>query len=905
MDGFLVLIAVLVGLAVLLAPIGVLVLSRRTRALAARVEQLEAALSATGIVESPWAKVKAHMAQRDDIAEREDAETLAAQSDSAEKIEIAPQPLSSQTPKAFVFRADTLRGAINWIKENWFLGIAALSLALAGVFMVQYGVEQGLLTPFARIMGALGLGAALIAGGEFVRRRYSDEGGSMRALPSTFSGAGIVTLFAAVLSARHLYGMLPSDLALAGLVAVAVLAVALGWFYGPFLAAVGVIGALGAPFVVGGSSDAPHLFFYYFALIVVMALAIDTVRRWGWVSVLALIGGFLATWALLISGAAAVHALGFAIIATLAATAIPQRRIWPNHSGAMLAEMALKLRGKDGQAWPDFPVRLAGGTFIAAMALSALMPLEVSGALEGWIGIGSVVALGLLALIWMSRAPALEDLSALAPLVLLLLLVLLALDNASIFRGFSDIPSPVQDEDAPTPLAASLFTGLFAFFAALGFWRASNGVRASLIWIGASAMALPAALGALEIFWTPARIIGDYFWAGHAMGAAALMTLLAERAARRWPEDMRPAALFAMSALSLITFAVMLILSAAALNIAIAVMIVLAALIDRRFDMPWLGLFIQLAVAVLGWRFIVDPGVPWASWQYTPLIEVILAYAVPLALMGFAWWLLCPITRQGAQLALESAIFALGAVFVLILLERAIRSDFDSFWGISLAGSIVLTSMGAQFYRWRVDARFKAVRIVLAVVMGVIGFGALIVALIGMSPLTRWGARDVQGPLLLDTIAIGYLVPAAILAVLVWKLGHIHRYLRAGFAAISALLTLSYIGLEIRRFWQGSDIASSVVSQGELYSYTVAMMLGSVALLLFAFSRRSDPLRKLAMAGIAVTIAKVFLLDMSGLNGLVRVASFLGLGLALTGLAWLSRAMSVRWDKDGVRGKTG
>ena len=69
------------------------------------------------------------------------------------------------------------------------------------------------------------------------------------------------------------------------------------------------------------------------------------------------------------------------------------------------------------------------------------------------------------------------------------------------------------------------------------------------------------------------------------------------------------------------------------------------------------------------------------------------------------------------------------------------------------------------------------------------------------------------------------------------------------------------------------------------------MMLGAVGLLFFAFARRSDLLRKLAMVGIAVTIAKVFLIDMSGLNGLVRVASFFGLGLALMGLAWLNRAM--------------
>lgn len=908
-EGLLILIAALVGLAILLAPIGVFVLSKKVRALTDRIAKLEnaqgraadspaAVNSETAYAETPWV---APEKQRQRLAE--DAVDPAMITATLPKVsKDAVEAEDVQVPRAFVFRTETLQNAINWIKENWFLGIAAVSLALAGIFMVQYGVEQGLLTPFARIMGALALGAAFIIGGEFTRRRFGDEGGTMNALPSTFSGAGIVTLFAAVLSARHLYDMLPSDLALYGLIAVAALAIVLGWFYGPFLAAVGIIGALGAPFVVGGSSDAPHLFYYYFALIMIMALAIDTVRRWAWISVLALVGGFAATWTLLAGGADAVHALVFGVITVIAASAIAQRRIWPNQDGAMLSDVALKLFRKEGfVGWPEFPARLAGGTFVAAMVLSTQIAIISSDPLVTWLGVCSIAALGLLALIWMSRAPALQDLSAIAPLVLLFLIILLSADYQPIYKDFISITAVDRIEGEALPKAASVFAALFALFAALGFWRASQGVRGSLIWIGASALAVPAALGALEIMWVPSDYIGAYPWAGHAILGAALMTLLAERAAKRWQGDMRPAALFAMSALSLISFALMLILSTAALSVAIAVMIVIAAMIDRRLDMPWLGLFIQLCIAVLGWRFLIDPGVPWASWQYTPLWDVVLGYAAPLGLMAFAWWTLRPIKRIGAQLALESAIWSLGAVFALILLERALRSDIDSFWGLSLAGSILLISMGAQLYRWRADGRFKLVRVLLAALMGLLGFGAIGIALTVLSPLTYWGARDVYGPLLLDTIAIAYLVPAAVLAVLVWKLDHIARILRIGFAALSSMMVAGYIALEIRRFWQSGEIASSSVSQGELYSYTIAMLLASVGLLLFAFTRRSDILRKLAMAGIALTIAKVFLIDMGGLNGLVRVASFLGLGLALSGLAWLNRAMSARWDKNGAQ----
>ena len=243
----------------------------------------------------------------------------------------------------------------------------------------------------------------------------------------------------------------------------------LGWFYGPFLAAVGVIGALVSPFVVGGSSDAPHLLFYYFALIVVMALAIDAIWLWAWVSVLALIGGFFATWMLLISGAEAVHALVFGFIASVAATAIPVLRIWPNHQGSMLTDVIHRLRGKEGVDWPDLPTRLAGGTVIAALVLSAFMPLNTGNALEGWLGLWCLLRLGRTRACLGVHARALEDLSALAPIVLLILIVVLAADSAVIFKDFIQFAVADRLEGMALPRVASVFSGMFALFVMLGF----------------------------------------------------------------------------------------------------------------------------------------------------------------------------------------------------------------------------------------------------------------------------------------------------------------------------------------------------------------------------------------------------------------------------------------------------
>ena len=132
-----------------------------------------------------------------------------------------------------------------------------------------------------------------------------------------------------------------------------------------------------------------------------------------------------------------------------------------------------------------------------------------------------------------------------------------------------------------------------------------------------------------------------------------------------------------------------------------------------------------------------------------------------------------------------------------------------------------------------------------------------------------------------------------------WKLTHLPSQLRKGFYGLGAAFVAWYVGLTVRHFWEGPDLSGPGMSDGELYSYTIVMLLASVGALGVAFVQRSDWLRKVAMAAVGVTIAKVFLVDMSGLAGLIRVVSFMGLGLALVGLTWLNRVMLRQWHTKG------
>lgn len=240
----------------------------------------------------------------------------------SEPVEVTAPTITSASAgptKAVVLSSEKIKALVSWLVQNWFYAVSAVSLGLAGIFLVLYGMEQGLLPPSVRIMASFAFGAALIGAGEYIRRRFGDGEDSATAyLPSTFSGAGIVTLFGAVLSARLLYGFIGPEVALFGMALVGFVAIVLGWFYGPLLAAVGVIGAMVAPFIIGGSSDDPSLLLVYFAIITVMGLAIDTLRRWAWVSVASLVAGF---------GAGTLLMLGSGEIAKVYFLIVPSRMI--------------------------------------------------------------------------------------------------------------------------------------------------------------------------------------------------------------------------------------------------------------------------------------------------------------------------------------------------------------------------------------------------------------------------------------------------------------------------------------------------------------------------------------------------------------------------------------------------
>lgn len=893
-------IIALVVLVALALPVGVIVLfitqsglRRRLQSAEARLALLEAAREAAPPVVESLTPEPAPASGPDPVSDGRIAavtpweRALGTPSAPLSAVDAPPAPQEAGQDRPLVLRADRFAALAGWLRENWVYAVSALSLALAGVFFVQYGVEKGLLPPPVRVVLAVLFGAGLIVAGEWVRRRWGDDTGAATAyLPSVFSGAGIVAIFAGVTAGRLMYGLYGPGPTFAGLFLTSALAIWLGWRHGPFLAAIGLIGAAAAPFLVdGGAAPTPILYAHYL-LVAATGLAIDAWRRWAWISVLALVLAQVGLW-LMAMGGAGLAAWGWSLVALVVLSIIiPERALIPGHEGPS----TLRILVKRLKVWPTFPVRLALGNLVASTLFLVLL---VSGwGAEGLLPFFLLAGLAVLLLIWAGRAPGLEDLPLL-PAAGFLAKLVLATGQIYAWQSLAIDQRPPESSAPWTVSLLVVAAGAITLAAALRSLR-GGGLLPALI----ATLAAPVAILLLEFFWAPSAVLGTGLWAAHAMALAAGMTLLAAVFAKADGQPGRRSAWAVLSALSLIALALFLLTTAAALTLALAVLLLVAVALDRRFTLPEMGWFVQVGAAVLSWRLVVDPGLDWG--MQAPLPQVALAY-LGVAAACLAGLRLLPTGRALPKAVLESLGLAAPVLLVNLVLTRAMIPDDPttgidwtmSHWGLILNAIPWAVLAGTQL--WRAGASgglTRWLRLGLASIAALIALGGLAMALGPANPLFAWSedpAGRILGVPLLDTLALAYGLPGLALLLLAPRLVALPARGRLILRGAGAALLLVWAVLEIRRLWWGDWIGAQDVMQGELYSYTLAMLALGAALLWQALARRSLHLQRLAMAVIALTVAKVFLWDASGLSGLTRVLSFAGLGLSLAGLAWLNR----------------
>lgn len=800
-----------------------------------------------------------------------ESETVPPQTADAPPAEIPPSALPPILPAPPAGESLEERFGTRWVV--WVGGIA---LALGGVFLVKYSIEQGLIGPGMRVfLGAL-FASALIAGGEWTRRRGQGLASVPAAdIPSILTAAGTMVAYATVYAAYALYGFLSpgSAFVLLGAVALATLAAAL--LHGPALAGLGVVGAYVTPLLVATNAPNYWALMLYLAIVTAAAFALARVRLWRWLALTAIAAGFL--WMLPgidardYLGPHVFHAVtGFALVAALIV------------SGLLFGPDAAP--GRIDAVWS-----IGIALYLLAAGLLVVAQRHDTVALAAF----SILVVATLAIAWRAE-------SATAAVPVAAALAALVIVHWVVQREMGSLLAPAGPVAGDVGDPSRAFTGahlmLGAFFAVLfgvaGFLAQGRSVGAvvPILW-AASAVLAPVAI-LIALYYRVAGFERSIPFAGIALLMAALYGYATELLARR---EARPGlaaatALFATGTVAALALAFTFAMEKGWLTVALALMVPGIAYISDKRPLPMLRVLAaalgMIVLARIGWEpRIVGPDIgtrPIFNW-------ILYGYGVP----ALAFWGAGFLLRRRADDGPSRIVDGLAILFTVLLANLEIRHYVHG--GNIYGQETVLAEVAMQVSVWLAMAiglerlRMRTgsvVHDVGAMLLAALALAGIVFGLwINENPMTT---GEPVGGRFFNLILLGYGLPAVLAITLALTArGTRPMPYRAIAAAIAVALALTYLSLEVRRLFHGPDLTEGITSDAEQYTYSAVWLVFGVVLLLIGIALRSQPSRYASAAVILLTIAKVFLIDMAGITGFFRALSFIGLGLVLVGIGSL------------------
>ncbi len=760
------------------------------------------------------------------------------------------------------------------VGARWSVIVGGLALALGGIFLVRYSIEQGLLGPAARVtLGAL-FSAGLLLLGERLRRGETAKDRKPIDIPAVVTSAGAVSAFATVYAAYALYGFLGPAAAFValGIVAVATLLAAL--LHGPMLGAAGLIGAYATPLLV--SSDEPNALALFAYLLAPTAAAFAVARMRNWPPLALCAGGAAFAWgALVILGGISTGSAPLLIyVAGLVALAAAM------HSGGAL-------KAPEAAA-PDWVC----GPLIALFALLAVAAPAIDG-----FGATTLAATGAVMLALLGLATWAPGLAPLAPVgAVLAAFITLSFDDSALsaMAEATSLPAPGETPRSDGLGSFLTFCGVIgaAFFAAGAY--AGRRAAATPAWraglLAAAAAAAPLLMIA-SAYWRVSEFAPDLRFATVAVLVAAVLAALTEDSARR--ESSRAAspaatAAYATGASAALGLALAMAMREGGLTVALAFLAMALGLVAVKRSIRALGWLAIVASAIVLIRIGVDPKIVGDSLGTTPIFNALLwGYGAPM----IAFWIGSRAFSRAGQTIPAQALEGLSLVFALLLgfmqarhfanggdVETAgvglLEAGLDATVAFALSAAAGKLSLGraTPVLKWG------------ALVAGAIGGAIALLGLIfGANPYVT--GEPVNGGTLINDLIPGYLLPAiAAFAAARFAAEGRPIWLRRAFGGAALGLAFAYLTLLVRFIFAGPMLDGPFESDAEWYVYSAVWLVFALALLAVGVLRRSQTLR-LASALIAVAvILKVFLLDLAGLGGVWRAISFIGLGGVLIGV---------------------
>lgn len=787
------------------------------------------------------------------------AAAIAKQSSAEQKIASASAQHNSESA------ASKQLGWLSWLErqliDRGMVWLGALALAFGGIFLVKHSLDAGWFSPALRIASGVLLGLGLLAASEWLHQKKLLGQQLENYIPAALASAGFITLYAALLMAQQMYQLLSAPLTFTLL---ALVALAASWFslrQGPILAVIGIIGAYAVPALVNTGSNDLQALLLYLAVITTSSVLVErrVKRDWLWFLPITAHCGWLLI-AITQMRATDAVLLWLAVLASFIALVWLPRLNYRLHW--QLATVPMHLW------WPPLREHLLG---LVLLGLALLIQLQLASPVHFY---ASIVLLTLLYLV------ALTDGRSEGWLWLAALMVLAwaAIDTSTIAD------------------AASLFSGVALQWQTLWLLLTVPAIFVvlklpqRLHWAAFLAIA-PLLFLALVYQLVPAteQILLQKAWMFYAAVLVLLQAVLAKRAVVS-----TQAFIHSAGANLALSWCFTLYLSAAALTVAFALQLVMLTLlsIKERFPLPhWL---IKALVAVVLFRLTTAPLL--GSYEGITLLGMhwsLLIYPLVLGCFFGATWL-----WRGTELQkwLEGACLQLVAVFITVqsqywLNDKTLNfSQFD-FYTLTIHGANWL--LLAWVYQWRSYLAGSLQRLYRAGALSLILLAAMAQLVLNLYYNPYFSAQPLGSWPLVNWLLLLWAIPALCCFALAWlpqpnPYRPFAYYIAAGFASL-------YLLSSVRHFWQGGQIGLNLTtSNAEHYSYSLVLLLLAILLIVIAELKHWRVLRKSGFVLLSLVVVKVFIFDLNELQGLLRAASFIGLGLSLVLLSAMFQRLQRR-----------
>ncbi|MGR4019266.1 DUF2339 domain-containing protein [Vibrio harveyi] len=751
------------------------------------------------------------------------------------------------------------------IQENWLVWVGALAMLIGGGYLVQVIGSHIEFSPIMRVTIAFSISLATVIAGEwFHRREQKSSDRAERAkgftyVPAAITGTGLTGIYCTVIFAFVFYQLLSPSASLLILAGAALSSLALSLRQGPLMAVLGLIGGYSAPLWIGGAEPNYYLLAGYITAISVAATLLMQKIRHAWISPSITVPHVL--WMLLLIESIPIEQL-FSWLTLFLSLSLYLLFVVPR-MGWMLKPRYRHCQGK----WTHPPTGIAPAiTLLMLSALARMSSVDTAEMVYFYVFF--------IAMIWLPAVRKAWSLRIFLPSILVAstAIMLLSIALESIYMAEGQTPVLVA---LGVSIALIALRTLFQTLA--GDHSRLTGI---LFLVLAPAMTLITLLYAYEFMsrhvfaWTLfTAVIAVYYallgqkFKALALECSAIMHAIIAGTAFVWLND---------------TW----------LTTAISIQVAVMALQTQANLFRPASWAVKVAMGILVVRLTLLPFIPeWQPVNAGHWAWVLISYLPSLAILAYARTVL---HHSDTELAnwFEGAFLHVFLMAVFTQTNYWLTGQYGYLGYVDFTSAIVFANQALVMglvYSYRSKFAQQLERVYQAYSYLLWGVFVVLVLLLNSleSPLMVNNVSAESMPVF-NMLSLGWLLPAIILLVTTYKHWNTLQIPRPIVASFGLILTAAWLGMSIRQFWQPISMTlAQPTGMAELFTYSIAGLIVGGLLTWVGATRKAMTIQRIGLAVLACVALKVFLWDVSSLDGFWRAVSFLGLGASLIGLGWL------------------